>query len=104
MDNEEETEAPTEKKVDKDEIMQKIEKGEYDMSLHFSKKGCLQIDANQKVRSFQTYWLGSSKKVDIILSVASSNQIFRYKFDMKSEDEANMFKLTNKVGPSIGCH
>ena len=56
------------------------------------------------MRSFQTYWVGSSKKVDIILSVASSNQIYRYKFDMKSEDEANMFKLTNKVGPGIGCH
>lgn len=38
------SEAPTEKKVDKDELMVKIEKGEYDMSLHFSKKGCLQVD------------------------------------------------------------
>ena len=33
--------VPTEKKVDKDDIMEQIQKGEYDMSLHFSKKGNL---------------------------------------------------------------
>jgi hypothetical protein len=33
--------APTEKKVDKDDLMARVENGDYDMSLHFSKKGCL---------------------------------------------------------------
>ena len=74
------------------------------MSLHFSKKGNLQIDSAQKVRSFETYISGSSKKLDLILSVASSNQLFRYKFDMKAEDEENAFTLQNKIGSTIGCH
>ena len=36
--------APTERKVDKDEIKDKIKKGEYDLSHHFSKKGILQLE------------------------------------------------------------
>jgi hypothetical protein len=36
------------------------------------------------------FWMSTSKKqVDIVLSVTSSNQIFRYKYDMADEDEEN---------------
>ena len=43
LENDEEN-APTERKVDKDSIKQKIESGVYDLSHHFSKKGILQLD------------------------------------------------------------
>ena len=74
------------------------------MSLHFSKKGNLQIDSAQKVRSFEAYIPGSSKKLDLILSVASSNQLFRYKFAMKTEGEEDAFTVQNKIRSTIGCH
>jgi len=34
----------------------------------------------------------------------SSNQIFKYKYDLKSEEQDNCYQLENKVGGSIGSH
>jgi DNA-nicking Smr family endonuclease len=55
-------EVPTERKVDKNEIKDKIEKGEYDLSHHFSKKAVLQLEVKQKVTSFVPFWFSTNKK------------------------------------------
>lgn len=51
-DEEEETPEPKEQKVNKSELKAKIEKNEYDLSLHFSSKAVHQLESASKARSF----------------------------------------------------
>ena len=94
--DDEEDELPQERKVDKDAIREQIKKGEYDLSFHFSKKCVVEIDPQQKVKSFVNVW--KKKKADIFVSVAT-NQILKYQVDLKSEEHA---KQVAKIGE--GCH
>ena len=46
------SELPQEKKVDKAQIREQIKTREYDMTVHFSKKSVLEVQTGYKVKSF----------------------------------------------------
>jgi hypothetical protein len=43
----------TKVKIDKDEIVQRVKEGQYDIGLHFSKKLAFDLDEKSKAKSFQ---------------------------------------------------
>ena len=69
-----ENDLPLERKVDKDAIKQKIQSQNYDLSLHFTRKNPIDMDGQQKAKSFTIAWTMSVKdkkksKFDILVSL-----------------------------------
>ena len=67
-------EKPVELKVDKNALKEKIEAGDYDLSMHLSKKSMIDIEQTQKVRSFVNVFAQNKKKsLQVLVSCASTN-------------------------------
>ena len=65
----EQDEEPAERKVDKGKIQEMLENGDYDITLHFSKKGVIELQ--EKVRSAITFYHNDA--AEIYLSMGSLN-------------------------------
>lgn len=88
-------EKPTEQKVDKNALKEKIEAGDYDLSMHLSKKSVIDIEQTQKVRSLVNVFAANKKKsLQVLVSCASTNQIYKYSLNLKSEVDP-CYKLEN---------
>ena len=64
-----EQDEPAERKVDKEKIQEMVETGDYDITLHFSKKGFIELQ--EKVRSAITFY--NNDAAEIYLSMGSLN-------------------------------
>ena len=56
-----------------------VQNGDYDITLHFSKKGVIELQ--ERVRSAISFY--NNDAAEIYLSMGSLNQIFQYKLDLK---------------------
>lgn len=78
--------APVEKKVDKAMIEQQIKSKNYDLTQHFGKRSALDIETGLKPRSY-TMAQGKKQRINIFVSVPNKNQIQKYVYDVKLEEQ-----------------
>lgn len=96
-------ETPVERKVDKDELRERVASGAYDVSLHFSKKASLDLDLQEKITRV-IHTPEASKKKQLSFYLQGTNCLHKYKGDLSADDEGGQFKLESTVGESLGCH
>jgi hypothetical protein len=60
--------APEERKIDKEALREKLGRGDYDISLHFSKKAKLDLDKTEKFSRFIHGQGLSNKQAEVYLA------------------------------------
>lgn len=80
---EQDDEAPVKRTVDKEQLQKKIDEGDYNVALHFSKKLSVTLDPQSKAKSFVTLQ-NSNEKMDLLVSY-HSNSIMQYAVEIKKQ-------------------
>lgn len=83
--DEEDDDQPTELKVDKAEIKQRLQSGEYDKSIHFAKRAVLETETNSKPRSFLLTAGQKKHHLNLFVSMPAKNSVYKYVYDLKKE-------------------
>lgn len=100
-DEAEEDDEVKEINIDKEQILEKFEKGQYDLSIHFSKRLAFEMNLQTKLRSVITQQ-GKSKKDQQnieIFAAFHSNQIHQFNYDLSLKKKENIMpKLTKTFG------
>lgn len=84
---EEDEDKPTEVKVDKAEVKQRLQSGDYDKSIHFAKRAVFETETNSKPRSFLLMKGQKKHHLNLYVSMPAKNSVNKYVYDLKKEEK-----------------